>query len=108
MYAGKGSRADDGGSTKNSDYAAYPATKYVASGSSSLSISGSHDFDPASPAPSGNSSEDSLDLSGSVTPTAVVLPTPSTSSAQMLHPDALGRLARCCQVHWFAAVSSLQ
>ncbi|KAJ7754071.1 hypothetical protein B0H16DRAFT_1459161 [Mycena metata] len=102
MYAGKGSRADDGGSAKNSDYAAYPATKSVATGSSSLSISGSHDFDPASPAPSGDSSEDS------VTPTAAVLPTPSTSSPQMLNPDALGRLARCCQVHWFAAVSSLQ
>ncbi|KAJ7722181.1 hypothetical protein B0H16DRAFT_1737866 [Mycena metata] len=58
MYAGEGSRADDGGSVENSGYAVYPATEFVASGSSSLSISGSHDFDPASPAPSGDSSGD--------------------------------------------------
>ncbi|KAJ7758311.1 hypothetical protein B0H16DRAFT_1821620 [Mycena metata] len=103
-----GSWADDGASGENSGYAVYPATESVASGSSSLSISGSHDFDPASPAPSGDSSGDSLDVSVSATRTAAVLPTPSTSSAQMLNPDALGQLARCCQVHWFVAVSSLQ
>ncbi|KAJ7767317.1 hypothetical protein B0H16DRAFT_1686889 [Mycena metata] len=102
MYAGQGFRADDGGSADNSGYAVYPATESVASGSSSLSISGPHDFDPASPALSGDSS------GAGVTPTAAVLPTPSTLSAQMLHADALAQLAGCCQVHWFAAVCSLQ
>ncbi|KAJ7020123.1 hypothetical protein C8F04DRAFT_1275474 [Mycena alexandri] len=69
MYAGEGSGADDGGSAENSGYTVYPATESVASGSSSLSIglyssaavlrpSGPHDFYPASPAPSGDSSGD--------------------------------------------------
>ncbi|KAJ7695563.1 hypothetical protein B0H16DRAFT_1648944 [Mycena metata] len=76
--------------------ARHPATESVASGSSSLSITGSG-FQGDDPSHSY--------VSASVTPTAAVLPNHSNSSAQMLNPDALRQLARCCQVHWLAAVS---
>ncbi|KAJ7722188.1 hypothetical protein B0H16DRAFT_1600904 [Mycena metata] len=76
--------------------ARHPATESVASGSSSLSITGSR-FPGDDPSHSY--------LSASVNPTAAVLPNHSNSSAQMLNPDALRQLARCYQVHWLAAVS---
>ncbi|KAJ7718744.1 hypothetical protein B0H16DRAFT_1608525 [Mycena metata] len=76
--------------------ARHPATESVASGSSSLSITGSR-FQGDDPSHSY--------LSASVNPTVAVLPNHSNSSAQMLNPDALRQLARCCQVHWLAAVS---
>ncbi|KAJ7742617.1 hypothetical protein B0H16DRAFT_1563163 [Mycena metata] len=76
--------------------ARHPVTESVASGSSSLSNTGSR-FQGDDPSHSY--------LSASVNPTAAVLPNHSNSSAQMLNPDALRQLARCCQIHWLVAVS---
>ncbi|KAJ7778922.1 hypothetical protein B0H16DRAFT_1500506 [Mycena metata] len=76
--------------------ARHPATASVTSGSSSLLITGSR-FQGDDPSHSY--------LSASVNLTAAVLPNHSNSSAQMLNPDALRQLARCCQIHWLATVS---